>query len=237
MQWMRRWLLRPGTRRRKQKGSGQRTTTSARALPLSPSTFPSGREARAFAALPFQPETDLEAAICLDPDWQKGAVWGRPRPGHPEGQVRAHIAEVLANVDRHAPSPEERQKLRVITLIHDSFKYQVDPLRPNTGANHHATLARRFAERYLDDPALLEVIELHDEAYNSWCLGSRKRRWQAAEERADRLIDRLGENLPLYLRFFRCDNATGSKQPEPVEWFEERLRARGIAAPPAPADN
>jgi hypothetical protein len=32
-----------------------------------------------------------------------------------------------------------------------------------TGENHHAMIARRFAERYVDDPKLLDVIELHDE--------------------------------------------------------------------------
>ena len=28
----------------------------------------------------------------------------------------------------------------------------------------HATLARRFAEGYVDDPEILDVVELHDEA-------------------------------------------------------------------------
>jgi hypothetical protein len=141
---------------------------------------------------------------------------------------------VLANVERHATSPEERRDLRLVALVHDTFKYQVNPARPKTGENHHATLARRFAERYLDDPALLELVELHDEAYNSWCVGSRKHRWAEAEKRADRLIDRLGTHLTRYVRFLRCDNQTGSKQPAPVVWFEERIRARGMEVPPEP---
>lgn len=184
------------------------------------------------AELPFKLETDLEVEICADPEWQKGAVWGRPRPGHPEGQVRYHLVEVLANVERYATSPEERRDLRLIALMHDTLKYQVDPYKPRTGENHHGMLARRFAERHLQDEALLEVIELHDEAYNSWCMGSRKRRWNAAEEHAGLLIDRLGARMALYLRFLRCDNETGSKQPDSVKWFIELVRRRGIEAPP-----
>ena len=189
------------------------------------------------AELPFKLETDLEVEICADPEWQKGAVWGRPRPGHPEGQVRYHLVEVLANVDRYATSPEERRDLRLIALIHDTLKYQVDPYKPRTGENHHGMLARRFAERHLQDEALLEVIELHDEAYNSWCMGSRKRRWNAAEEHAGLLIDRLGARMALYLRFLRCDNETGSKQPDSVKWFIELVRRRGIEAPPDVAED
>ncbi len=182
----------------------------------------------------FQPETDLEKRICIDPEWQKGAMWGEPRPGHSEGQVISHIAEVLANVDRLARSDEERRDLRLIALIHDTFKYQVDPSKPKVGENHHAKIARRFAERYLDDTALLEIIELHDEAFNSWRLGALKDRWSEAEARAGRLIARLGESLPLYVRFFRADNQTASKDQDALVWFEQVLRTKGVVVPNEP---
>jgi hypothetical protein len=181
--------------------------------------------------LPFQPETDLEKRICMDPEWKKGAMWGKPRPGHSEGQVIYHIAEVLANVDRLASSDEERRDLRLVALIHDTFKYRVDPTKPKVGENHHATLARRFAERYLDDVALLEIIELHDEAFNSWRLGVLKGRWSEAEARAERLIARLGGSLWLYVSFFRADNQTASKKQDALVWFEQLLRKKGVAVP------
>ena len=179
--------------------------------------------------LPFQLETDLEKRICQDPEWKQGALWGKPRPGHNEGQVIYHITEVLANVDRLARSDEERGDLRLIALIHDTFKYRVDPTKPRVGENHHAMIARRFAERYLDDDALLEVIELHDEAFNSWRMGALKGRWREAEARADRLIGRLGKSLGLYVRFFRADNQTVSKEQDSLVWFEQLLRKKGIA--------
>lgn len=185
--------------------------------------------------LPFQLETELEEQICADDAWQQGALWGIPRSGHREGQVRYHIAEVLANVDRLARTDEERCALRLMALIHDSFKYRVDPSKPRRGTNHHAVLARRFAERYLDDPAILEVLELHDEAFNSWRMGALKGRWNEAEARVTRLVARLGTSLPLYLLFFRADSQTGSKERDSLIWFEQFLQRQGIALPPEPA--
>jgi hypothetical protein len=106
--------------------------------------------------------------------------------------------------------------------VHDTFKFQVDPQRPKTGDNHHAMRARRFAEPFIADSAVLDVIELHDEAYNAWQKGHRDDNWPRAEQRAAALIQRLGRNLPLYVAFFHCDNATGDKRPESYEWFVAR---------------
>lgn len=175
----------------------------------------------------IRPESDLETRITDDPAWAEGAAWGTPRPGHPEGTVRAHIVEVLANVDDVALDPLDRQRLRLITLLHDTFKYRVDRTRPRAGENHHAMLARRFAERYVEDEEILEVIELHDEAYNAWARGHRHGRWDAAEARARRLVDRLGPSLGLYARFYRADNRTGSKDQAPLRWFEQLTRTTG----------
>ncbi|HZU68229.1 MAG TPA: HD domain-containing protein [Ktedonobacteraceae bacterium] len=183
--------------------------------------------------LPFQLETDLERKIAADPEWQEGVVWGWTRPGHSEGQIMYHIADVLANIDRFASTPEERRKLRLITLIHDTLKYQVNQSLP-TGGNRHATIARRFAERYIDDPALLDIIELHDEAFNSWRDGAARGHWDKAEARVKRLIERLGPSLPLYVRFYRADNQTSSKKPDSLLWFEQFLRSRGFDVPPWP---
>lgn len=183
--------------------------------------------------LPFTLETDLERRISADPAWQAGIAWGTPRPGHGEGAVMNHIAEVLANVERQASTPEERAALRLIALIHDSFKYQVVEGQPRTGENHHAMRARRFAERYLDNPAILDVIELHDAAYHCWRLGHHTGDWVRAEERAEHLLRRLGATWPLYLRFFRCDNDSPYKERAPLRWFERLLRQRGYPVPPS----
>ncbi len=181
--------------------------------------------------LPFTLETDLERTIAADPVWQQGVIWGKPRSGHLEGAVQYHIADVLANIDRQHLTPEERRKLRLIALIHDTFKYRVNELKPKMGNNHHAHIARVFAEKYIHDPEILDLIELHDEAYNSWRLGTYKGRWEHAEERVNNLLARLGLLLPLYVRFFLADSQTDSKDQAPVQWFIHLLESRGYKLP------
>ncbi|GAC1430724.1 MAG: hypothetical protein NVS4B1_34350 [Ktedonobacteraceae bacterium] len=181
--------------------------------------------------LPFTLETDLERTIATDPAWQQGVVWGKPRYGHLEGAIQFHIADVLANIDRQQSLPEERRILRLIALVHDTFKYRVNELKPKMGNNHHAHIARVFAEKYIHDPVILDLIELHDEAYNSWRLGAYKGRWEHAEERINHLLTRLGPAMSLYVRFFLADSQTDSKDQAPVEWFTHLLKSRGYNLP------
>ena len=161
----------------------------------------------------IRPVTSLEKQITIDPDFIEGAMFGEPRPGHPEGKVIYHIEEVLRNVDKYASifSDKTWWKLRVIALIHDTFKHKVQPRQSASGENHHAMIARRFAERYIDDTDVLDIIELHDEAYNAWCNGSRDGKWEKAEKRLERLLNRLNDHytITLYTLFYRCDNETG----------------------------
>lgn len=158
------------------------------------------------------PETALEEQIISSPEWIEGASWGMPRPGHPEGAVIYHILEVLDNVEAFHGNSPLREKLRVIALIHDTFKHKVDRDGPKHGENHHAMIARRFAETLTQDEAILEVIQRHDDAYSAW----QKR----SEHRAYHLIDILGPHLELYVAFYECDIYTGDKTPEPIDWFK-----------------
>lgn len=167
-------------------------------------------------------ETETERLIVADPEWIAGLEYGKPRRGHPEGSVENHIPEVLANVDRVAIDPEDRARLRLVALTHDNFKYQVDKTRDRTGENRHGWLARHFAERYITDVEVLEVIELHDEGFLSWKKAISSGKLAAGTARAERLIDRLGLDLiPFYLRFFRADNETGDKTPDSLIWFTD----------------
>lgn len=172
----------------------------------------------------IKPENELESALISDPLFVQGASWGVPRRGHPEGQVIYHIEEVLSNVDKYSES-NTREKLRLIAIIHDTFKFKVDSTRSRSGENHHAMIARRFAENYITDAHVLDVIELHDEAYNSWVKGMNSD-WKKAELRVQALIDRLGDALPLYRVFYRCDNETGNKRQDNYAWFENYISAR-----------
>jgi hypothetical protein len=158
--------------------------------------------------LPFQLESRLEHLISEHPDWREGVEYGSSRRGHPEGAVKFHIADVLLNVDRFFVDSPDRGTLRLISLVHDTFKYRVDTDQPRFGENHHAMIARRFAESFISDTFVLDVIELHN-----------------ASRRALALLDRLGSNLALYLAFYRCDNATAGKEQNCYEWFEQFVRS------------
>lgn len=176
------------------------------------------------AGLPFRIENELEKSITTQPTWLEGIESGRPRHGHPEGRIKFHIAAVLNNIDRFYSQSARRDDLRVVALIHDSFKHRVNPQQSRSGENHHAMIARRFAESIIDDEAVLDVIELHDEAFNAWQCGNRDGRWDRARQRATALLERLGENIDFYLAFYRCDNSTEGKEPDCYDWFVEFVK-------------
>lgn len=169
----------------------------------------------------IKPENGIETAIVSNIDFIEGCGYGKSRPGHPEGQIIYHIKEVLDNIDKWYGDDKDRTDLRLIALVHDTFKHKVDHTKPKVGDNHHGTIARVFTQKFTQDHMILQIIEKHDEAYNSWSVGGRRGNWYKAEERANKLIEELliKDGLDLYVKFYRCDNATGDKEQENYEWF------------------
>ncbi|HEV8051651.1 MAG TPA: hypothetical protein VGP47_04085 [Parachlamydiaceae bacterium] len=166
------------------------------------------------------PENELERQVISSEEWREGARWGEPRKGHPEGAVIYHIHEVLGNVEKNYGDSPMREKLRIITIIHDTFKHQVDMSLPTYGENQHGMLARRFAEKYITDQGILEIIQRHDDAYFAWRFwmnGNREKSLRSVTN----LIEVLGDDLELFTAFYECDNATGDKTPDDVIWFKE----------------
>lgn len=174
----------------------------------------------------LRPETDLERRLIADPQMQRGLRWGEPRYGHPEGKVAYHIPEVYANIDRVLPplSKHERSQLRLIALSHDSFKFSEHKGSPRDWLRHHSMLARKFMENYTDDTQLLDIIELHDEAYYAWRHEVIDHNKAASEARLARLFERVRPVLQLYYIFFKCDTLTGDKTLAPVCWFEKQVK-------------
>lgn len=174
----------------------------------------------------IQPENGIEEAICADADFIAGAAYGKPRNGHPEGAVIYHIKEVLENIDKFYNDDEDRADLRLIAIVHDTFKNKVNQNLPKQGDNHHGSIARKFSEKFFDNDRLLTVIALHDDAYNAWSAGGRHGDWYKAKRRAEMLIKTLemGDCLDLYVKFYRCDNATGDKSQDNYEWFNDLIQ-------------
>ncbi|GJM36286.1 MAG: hypothetical protein DHS20C18_52870 [Saprospiraceae bacterium] len=176
----------------------------------------------------LQPETDLERKMLKEEDFFKGLMWGTPRYGHPEGEIYKHILEVFDNIEQLDISKPMRRKMRLITLAHDTFKYLEDKSTPRDWSKHHGIYARRFMEKHVDEPTLLEIIELHDEAYYAWRLDSLYHEPEASKQKLNNLLKRVGEQLQLFYLFFKCDTKTGDKIQAPVKWFEQRVKGIDI---------
>jgi hypothetical protein len=170
----------------------------------------------------FEPENELERRLVRDPVLLEGLAWGKPRSGHPEGSVGAHVGDLLGTIEGWGEPEPRRSELRFIALVHDSLKKRVQYWRPRTGENHHAMRARRFAERYTEDERLLSTIELHDRPYSIW--KKMRRRGRPDEERLRDLLGRIADP-ELFLRFVQLDGSTEGKNPEPIRWFRELLAA------------
>src|SRR4051812_2110090 len=87
--------------------------------------------------------------------YQRNLDWGKPRAGHSEGTVRAHIAELSSNLDQFRSRVSETDYWRLLVLIHvhDTFKGE-----SSTGAiaspNSHASLAKAFLAEFCTDEDL-----------------------------------------------------------------------------------
>lgn len=172
----------------------------------------------------FRPARGLESEVCADPELLEGLAWGRPRRGHPEGAVGKHVADLCRTIDLWGGPAQRRADLRLIALVHDAFKGQVQYTRSRTGDNHHAMRARRFAERYTADERLLATIELHDAPYAIW------KRLRRKGGRGNQALTRLLARIPdrdLFMRFVELDASTEGKDSEPVKWFRGELDRRG----------
>lgn len=171
----------------------------------------------------FSPENELERALAADKRLHAGLVWGEPRTGHPEGTVGAHVADLLEMLESWGEPEPLRSELRFLALVHDSLKGEVKDWLPKTGENHHATRARRLAERYTDDERLLATLEQHDRPYAIWRRMKRKGRLDegAFQDMLDRIPDRR-----LFLRFVELDGSTEGKAREPVSWLRRELEKR-----------
>ena len=163
-------------------------------------------------------ETELEKTIVNDPIFIQGAFHGKKRPGHPEGKIILHIKDIFENIDKCHLQDSERKKLRLIALIHDICKYQVNRDIPRVGENNHGWLAYQYAQNYITDVNILQIIQYHDKAYNIWKRSVKRDEWKDGEKDLLKFISTIND-LELYTWFYFCDNSTGDKTRNDFDWF------------------
>lgn len=168
----------------------------------------------------IQPITELESTILAQKDLIQGLSWGRPSYGHPEMSVAQHVLDVLKNIDKLVLTKEDKHRLRLVAITHDSFKYKEHKHEKDY---RHGKLARNFLAQFSDDNLTLELLEWHDEAYHAWQLAFTHNNVILSSRKVKRLLQVFGSDITLFQQFFICDSFTGDKKKHPVEWFAKIL--------------
>jgi hypothetical protein len=163
--------------------------------------------------------------LVQDRRYRDNLDWGVPRPGHPEGSIRAHIADLERNLDALRPrlSGEDYWKLKLLIHTHDTFKGVAEPDVPIASPNSHASLARAFLSDYCADPDLLAMVQNHDVPFAMYKHFKRKRHLDKA--RLEALFKAI-EDWNLFTAFLIIDGNTAGKSPDPLLWFFGQIRSR-----------
>lgn len=159
----------------------------------------------------------LLTQIQSDNRYLENLDWGQPRDGHPEGSIRAHIAELERNLGslQSELSEVEFDQLRVLIHTHDTFKPNAKQGVAISDPQSHASLARAFLAEFTTDTSLLTITQFHDEPFALW------KKHVYGGDHTSRLSQLFGaiEQWDLYLTFVLIDGSTDGKSSEPLEWF------------------
>ncbi len=161
-------------------------------------------------------------AIVQDSRYQKNLDWGQPRSGHPEGTVRAHIAELERNLEsiRGRLSETDFWRIKLLIHTHDTFKAEAKAGVAITNPQSHASIARGFLAEYCDEADLLAIVQYHDEPYALWRQSSAKGQFNVA--RLASLVQTI-QDWNLFLAFLIVDGCTAGKSHEPLRWFFQEI--------------
>ena len=164
-------------------------------------------------------------SVLTDRRYRRNLDWGEARPGHPEGTVRAHIAEIEPNLDVLKPklSDTDVWKLKLLIHTHDSFKADSKPGVPITDPASHASLAKSFLAEFYSDADLLAMVQYHDEPFALWRQVESKGSYN--QQRMATLIGNIND-WNLFLAFNIIDGCTEGKSREPLRWLFKELEGK-----------
>ena len=156
--------------------------------------------------------------IVADERYRANIDWGAPRQGHPEGSVRAHIAEIEINLValQSRFSDVDYWKLKLLIHTHDSFKAESEKGVPISHPKSHASLARQFLQEYCEDHDLLAMVQYHDEPFALWRQQQFKGHYN--QQRFALLLQNIND-WNLFLAFNIIDGCTKGKSRDPLHWL------------------
>ena len=167
---------------------------------------------------------EIVERVTADPRYQDNIEYGEPRPGHPEGKVKFHIADLeknLALLTHRGISSSNYWKLKFLIHVHDTFKAEAEKdvyiLHPRS----HASLAKKYACQFTDDPDLLNMIQFHDKNYSMWLDHLGRGSYDAVD--FQHLLDCI-QDWDLFLMFTIIDGRTKGKDLSKLVWFINEVR-------------
>ena len=164
-------------------------------------------------------------AVISDPRYQERLDWGEPRDGHPEGSIRAHIADLERNLAalKSRLTSVDCLKLQILIHTHDTFKADAAEGVAIVDDRSHASLGRQFLSALCDDRDLLNMVQYHDEPRALWRQAQTKGRCD--QERFKTLLARI-DDWNVFLAFCIIDGCTPGKSREPLTWFFAELAGK-----------
>jgi hypothetical protein len=162
--------------------------------------------------------------IIADSRYQENIEYGEPRSGHPEGKLKYHIAELEGNLEAlkaRGIFEEQYWKLKFMIHVHDLFKKDALPDVRILDPRSHASLAKEYAVKLIDDADLLNMIQFHDENYALW--NQLRTRGAYDVERFKKLLKTI-QDWDLFLMFLIIDGSTKGKERSSLRWFMGEVR-------------
>jgi hypothetical protein len=173
-------------------------------------------------------------AITADARYLRNLDWGEARPGHPEGTIRAHIAELEGNLEKLRPKLSETDywRLRILIHTHDTFKAEAEEGVRIMAPTSHASLARTFLSEFCDDTDMQLMVQYHDEPFALWRQFQAKGKFN--QERLAALLARI-KDWNLFPAFNIVDGCTAGKSREPLRWLFDQIAGK-VQSRFSPAD-
>ena len=149
-----------------------------------------------------------------DNNYKELIGWGAIRVGHPEGTVKAHIEELMKNLEliNHMIPQRHIEKLVFLIELHDSFKRDSMHGVPIHDENSHSSLAASYARGFTDEYFLIRTIRDHDVPYAAY----KKNNITRAR---DTLLGLDADEKAIFILFNIIDNVTVGKDLKPLVWF------------------